>query len=56
MPTYEYCCQKCKRDFVITLSIKDQGAHACVIVCPECKGDKVEKKYGGFTAVTSKKS
>ncbi len=55
MPIYEYTCQECKRDFVIVLSIKELEARP-VVQCPNCKCDKVEKKYSGFTAMTSKKS
>jgi len=55
MPIYEYTCQECKRDFVLSLSIKEQEAKPAV-KCPDCKSAKVKKKYGGFTAVTSKKS
>jgi putative FmdB family regulatory protein len=55
MPTYEYACHDCKRDFVVSRSIKEQETKPGV-KCPDCKSDKVEKKYCGFMAVTSKKS
>jgi putative FmdB family regulatory protein len=55
MPIYEYTCQECKRDFIVTLSIKELEAKPAV-KCPDCMSVKVEEKYSGFTAVTSKKS
>ena len=55
MPIYEYTCQECKHDFVVTLSIKEMEAKPAV-TCPDCKSGNVEKKYSAFTAVTSKKS
>ena len=55
MPIYEYTCQECKHDFVVTLSIKEMEAKPAV-TCPNCKSGNVEKKYSAFTAVTSKKS
>lgn len=55
MPIYEYTCQECKRDFVVVLSFRELEAKAAV-TCPNCMSGKVERKYSGFTAVTSKKS
>jgi putative FmdB family regulatory protein len=55
MPIYEYTCQECKHDFVVTLSIKETEAKPAV-TCPDCKSGNVVKKYSGFTAVTSRKS
>lgn len=57
MPIYEYTCQECKRDFVLSLSLSIKELEAKpAVTCPDCKSAKVEKKYSGFTAVTSKKS
>lgn len=55
MPVYEFTCKDCKKDFVIAMSIREAEAKK-VVACPGCKGGKVEKKYSGFTAVTSKKT
>jgi putative FmdB family regulatory protein len=55
VPIYEYTCQECKRDFVVVLSFRELEAKAAV-TCPNCMSGKVERKYSGFTAVTSKKS
>ncbi len=54
MPIYEYTCENCKKDFAVTMSLKEAGQKS--LKCPHCNSDKVEKKYTGFTAVTSKKS
>jgi putative FmdB family regulatory protein len=55
MPIYEYTCQECKRDFALSFSIKEMEAKPAV-TCPDCKSVNIQKKYGGFTAMTSKKS
>lgn len=55
MPTYEYTCRDCKKDFVIHLSIKEFESKP-KINCPNCQGDNVAKKLTPFFTKTSKKS
>jgi putative FmdB family regulatory protein len=55
MPSYEYVCRDCKKDFMIFLSLKELEAQPRVI-CPHCKSDNVEKKLTGFFAKTDRKS
>jgi putative FmdB family regulatory protein len=55
MPTYEYTCKDCKRDFIVIRSLKEAEERPAV-KCEHCGSEKVEKKYSAFTAVTSKKS
>jgi putative FmdB family regulatory protein len=55
MPTYEYTCMDCKKDFTVWMSVKE-AEQKVPVKCEACKSDKVEKKYSGFTAVTAKKS
>ncbi len=54
MPTYEYRCEKCEKDFSVIMRIEehDKGGPAC----PECKGTSVVQQYTPFFAKTSKKS
>jgi len=54
MPTYEYRCTKCKRDFSLTMSM---AAHDTETVrCPACQNASVVQQYSTFYAKTSKKS
>jgi len=54
MPTYEYECQKCKKDFALIQSI---SAHDKIDVsCPKCKSTNVKQTLSIFTAKTGKKS
>ena len=38
MPTYEYVCEKCKKNFSLLLSITEHEKKK--IRCPECKSTK----------------
>ncbi len=54
MPIYDYTCLDCKKEFTLTLSLKEyEKAEA---KCPACGSLKVEQKPATFFAVTSKKS
>ncbi len=55
MPSYDYICRACKKEFTIFLTLKEAEAHPGVF-CPECKSDKVEKKFTAFFAKTDRKS
>ena len=54
MPTYEFHCEKCKKDFSVTISISDYDKKK--YHCPKCKGKKVKQLISSFQTVTSKKS
>ena len=55
MPTYEYVCKDCKKDFTVFLSLKEY--EACpTIKCSKCDKEHVERKITGFSAKTSRKS
>ncbi len=54
MPTYEYRCEECKKEFSLVMSIRehDQGK----VKCPKCKSEKTVQLLSQFTAQTSRKS
>lgn len=54
MPTYEYECEACEKQFSLVLSIAEHDKKA--ITCPECKTKKVKQIVSTFIAQTSKKS
>lgn len=55
MPTYEYHCNKCDKNFskIMTLTEHERKPRAA---CPKCASRKVEQLPSSFQAVTSKKS
>ncbi len=55
MPSYEYVCSDCKKEFMIFLSLKERETNPKVS-CPGCKSDKVNKKFTAFFAKTDRKS
>lgn len=55
MPTFEYACKDCGKEFLIFLSIKEYEANP-KIKCPQCDSDHVVRKLSGFFAKTSRKS
>jgi putative FmdB family regulatory protein len=54
MPSYEYACKACKKNFTLTLTVTEHDKKR--IACPKCKSRKVEQQFGSFFTVTSKKS
>jgi putative FmdB family regulatory protein len=54
MPTYDFYCQKCKKDFSLTMSIK--GYEKKDFSCPQCKGKEITRVHSTFIAKTSRKS
>jgi putative FmdB family regulatory protein len=54
MPTYEFHCDKCKKNFSIVISISDYEKKK--FSCPACKGKKLTQRISSFQTVTSKKS
>jgi putative FmdB family regulatory protein len=55
MPTYEFRCKKCNKNFSIDLSISEFQKKK-TFTCPKCKSKSVQRVYSMFTAVTSKKT
>ena len=54
MPRYEFMCEKCKKPFELTMTIRDR--EKAKVRCPTCKGTKVAPQLGSFSAQTSRKS
>ncbi len=54
MPTYEFTCQKCNKEFtlIIPISEYEKGNFRC----PKCKSKRVKQQITSFQVVTSKKS
>lgn len=55
MPTFEYVCKDCGKEFLVFLSLTEYEAKP-KILCPRCESDHVERKLSGFAAKTSRKS
>jgi putative FmdB family regulatory protein len=54
MPSYEYHCQTCDREFVVSMSLHEHDT--ADVRCPACQGMEVKQVFSSFVAVTSKKS
>jgi putative FmdB family regulatory protein len=54
MPTYDYECQKCGKEFSETTTISEHDKEKPR--CPECSSTEVRQFVEEFFAVTSKKS
>ena len=54
MPAYEYRCPNCNATFTLFLSLKEKDKETAK--CPKCGNTDVQRIYGTFHAVTSKKS
>ena len=54
MPRYEFMCQKCEKEFELTMTISGRGKGE--VKCPTCKGTKVVPLLASFTTQTTKKS
>jgi len=53
MPTYDFHCAKCKKDFTLTLTLKQREKGK--IKCPSCSSSaKVRPIFSSFVAKTSK--
>jgi putative FmdB family regulatory protein len=53
MPTYEYRCEACKKDFDVALSISERAKAS--VKCPGCGSTKVNPQMAIFSAKTSRK-
>jgi putative FmdB family regulatory protein len=53
MPTYEYLCENCKKEFEVMLSITERTKAS--VKCPGCGSNKVSPQMTVFSAKTSRK-
>ncbi|NLV25458.1 MAG: zinc ribbon domain-containing protein [Deltaproteobacteria bacterium] len=54
MPTYEYRCKDCGKDFTVVMTMAEHDRRK--VLCPACKGKDVAQQFSLFYARTSKKS
>ncbi|MEW6364207.1 MAG: zinc ribbon domain-containing protein [Acidobacteriota bacterium] len=54
MPTYEYVCDKCGKQFALTMTISEHEGKK--VQCPECNSEEVSRHYSSVMVKTSKKS
>jgi len=54
MPVYEYQCDKCDREVMLTLTISQHEKGK--IECPKCGGKALRPLLSAFMSQTSKKS
>jgi putative FmdB family regulatory protein len=54
MPTYEYHCRSCNRDFSVRERMDQHSASGAV--CPECRSRDVERVISDFYPRTPRKS
>ena len=54
MPVYEYYCDKCDREVMLTLTISQHEKGK--IECPQCGGKALRPLLSAFMSQTSKKS
>lgn len=54
MPTYEFLCKDCKKEFMVHMTISERDKS--VPKCPTCKGGNVSQLMTAFTAKTASKS
>jgi putative FmdB family regulatory protein len=54
MPTYEFLCTKCQKEFSVTMTIREREEKKPT--CPTCGGSDLEALMGAFFAKTSRKS
>jgi putative FmdB family regulatory protein len=56
MAVYEFRCQKCRKDFELTLSFDDYDRRKGKIKCPKCRSSKVGRRITSFEVQTSRKT
>jgi putative FmdB family regulatory protein len=54
MPTYDYRCAKCNKEFSLILSMKEHEEGKAK--CPKCGGKRLEQLITPFQTKTSRKS
>ena len=54
MPIYDYKCERCGKNFAITMHIDEHDRTE--VFCPDCRSEHVAQQYSVFFAKTSRKS
>jgi putative FmdB family regulatory protein len=54
MPTYEFLCPKCQKEFSVTMTMREREDKKPT--CPSCGSAELESLMGSFFAKTSRKS
>jgi putative FmdB family regulatory protein len=54
MPTYEFFCQKCGKEFSLIMSMKERETEK--IKCSHCGADEVTQQLSAVITKTSRKS
>jgi putative FmdB family regulatory protein len=54
MPTYEYQCKKCGREFSLTMAMGEHGKKK--VRCPKCKSQNLKHLIASVFVTTSRKS
>jgi len=54
MPTYEFLCTKCQKEFSVTMTMREREKKKPA--CPGCGSTELETLMGSFFAKTSRKS
>lgn len=54
MPTYEFHCEACDKEFSLTLTMRERSEVS--IRCPTCGSDRIQSRLTPFVAKTTRKS
>ena len=54
MPTYEFLCLKCQKEFTVTMTIRERGEKQPA--CPACGSTELEAQFTSVITKTSRKS
>jgi putative FmdB family regulatory protein len=54
MPTYEFLCPKCQKEFTVTMTIRERGEKQPA--CPHCGSTDLESLFSSIVTKTSRKS
>jgi putative FmdB family regulatory protein len=54
MPTYEYLCTKCGKEFTRVMSLQEYETGK--VPCPDCGSEEVKQQMSQFIPKTSRKS
>jgi putative FmdB family regulatory protein len=54
MPTYEFLCPKCQKEFTVTMTIRERGEKKPA--CPTCGSTELESLFSSVVTKTSRKS
>jgi putative FmdB family regulatory protein len=54
MPTYEFVCLKCQKEFTVTITIRERREKQPA--CPACGSTELEPQFTSVVTKTSRKS